>query len=135
MRDCSKLTRSLAYSYCGDHQGIIYLQGVNGKLADMDIDCDGSSKSIPGDNRCDLSQDTIPETTFKSTVQQYGIDDLNAYIHTYVVFGNQGTRAGFVNFRPQDHGMQSLSVMAVVCGDQMVSAILQQWDASSTKCS
>lgn len=87
----------------------------------MDVDCDGSSTPIDGDTRCNSSQDTIPETTFKSAVQKFGIDDVNAYIHSYVVFGNQGSKDGFVNFNPQQYGMEPLSVMAVVCGDQLVS--------------
>ncbi|OAQ59425.1 fungal chitosanase [Pochonia chlamydosporia 170] len=107
------------YSYCGDRQGVIYLQGTGGKLADMDVDCDGATVPIDGDTRCNASQDTIPETTFKDNVKQFGIDDLNAYIHSYVVFGNTGSKEGFVNFNPQEFGMEPLSVMAVVCGDQM----------------
>lgn len=94
----------------------------------MDVDCDGNPVSTGGDTRCDSSQDTIPETAFKSMVQQYGISDLNAYIHTYVVFGNQGTKQGFVNFKPQDYGMEPLSVMAVVCGNQMVSLLRQLYE-------
>lgn len=88
----------------------------------MDVDCDGNPTSISSDDRrCDSSLDTIPATTFKPLLKKYGINDLNAYIHTYVVFGNLGSRAGFVNFNPQDYGLQPLSVMAVVCNDQLVS--------------
>jgi chitosanase len=43
---------------------------------------------------------------------------LNAKVHTYVVFGNDGTSP---SFDPQEHGIESLSVMAVVCGDKLVS--------------
>jgi hypothetical protein len=49
-----------------------------------------------------------------------GVDDLNAFVHPYVVFGNVGSKAGFTNFDPQSQGIEPLSLMAVVCGDKMV---------------
>jgi len=50
-----------AFSYCGDHladYGVIYLQGTNGALADMDIDCDGLQGGPGDDGRCGSSSDT-----------------------------------------------------------------------------
>jgi hypothetical protein len=49
------------------------------------------------------------------------VSDLNANYIPYVVFGNEGSKAGFTTFDPTKFGVQPLSVMAVVCGDQMVS--------------
>jgi chitosanase len=56
-------------------------------------------------------------TAFMDTVQQYGISDLDANIHPYVVFGNSGSSP---TFDPQQYGMEPLSVMAVVCNNQLV---------------
>lgn len=75
----------------------------------MDIDCDGANNSS-GDCKNDPSGDD--ETAFKDQVQKYGISDLDANVHSYVVFGNQG-------FNPQDYGMKPLSVMAIVCNGQL----------------
>ena len=86
----------------------------------MDIDCDGD-QSDPGDGRCGSSGDTQSITAFQDQVQQYSrtagnqVSDLNANYVPYVVFGNDGKRAGYTNFHPQDVGIQPLSVMAVVC--------------------
>ncbi|KAI8628286.1 chitosanase [Xylariaceae sp. FL1651] len=116
------------FSYCGDHQddyGIIYLQGTGGALADMDIDCDGTQGSPADDGRCGSSGDTQSITAFADTVAGYGqgVQDLDANIHPYVVFGNFGSKPGFTNFDPQDFGVEPLSVMAVVCGDKLIYGI------------
>lgn len=75
----------------------------------MDIDCDGT---VPCPN--DPSGQDI--TAFQDKVTRYGIDDLNANIHPYVVFGNDKGET----FYPDQHGMKPLSVMAVVCNNQVV---------------
>ena len=118
------------FAYCQDNgTGVIYLHGTgssNSNFANMDVDCDGD-QSDPGDGRCGNSGDTQSETAFKSQVQQYSkqagdaVSDLNANFVPYVVFGNQGSKAGYTTFHPQTHGIKPLSVMAVVCGDQLVS--------------
>lgn len=87
----------------------------------MDIDCDGAQGG--GDGRCGKSQDTQDETAFKDTVSSYGISDLNANIHPYIVFGNEGSKPGYTTFLPQDHGVQPLSVMAVVCGEKLIYGV------------
>jgi hypothetical protein len=122
-------TNSAAFSYCGDHlddYGIIYLQGVGGALADMDVDCDGLQGGVGDDGRCGSSEDTQSQTAFEDTVVGYnvGLTELNSFIHMYVVFGNQGTLSGYVNFDPTAYGVQPLSVMAVVCSGQMVCSPL-----------
>lgn len=115
-------------SYCGDHvndYNVIYLQGPNGKLANMDIDCDGIQGSSADDGRCGSSGDTQSQTSFMDTVASYGQgqEDLDANIHPYVVFGNVGSRKGYKNFDPQSYGIEPLSVMAVVCGDKLIYGV------------
>ncbi|CAG9977411.1 unnamed protein product [Clonostachys byssicola] len=95
-------------SYCGDIQNAIFLKS-NGGYDNMDIDCDGSNNSA-GD--CANDPTGQGQTAFKDTVRNYGIDDLDANLHSYVVFGTE-------SFRPQDHGLKPLSVMAVVCDDKV----------------
>lgn len=84
----------------------------------MDIDCDGAQGKGNGD--CDSSGDTQPQTRFKDDVKKFGIKDLDAYIHSYVVLGNEGSKKGYVTFDPQKYGVEPLSIVAVVCGDKMV---------------
>ena len=63
----------------------------------MDIDCDGQQGGAGEDGRCGSSGDTQSQTSFKDTIISYkvGINDLNAKVHTYVVFGNDGTSPSF----------------------------------------
>lgn len=98
-------------SYCGDIDGVIFLKGED-EYDNMDIDCDGANNSA-GD--CSNDPSGQGQTAFKDTVEEYGIEDLDANLHSYVVFGNEDS------FEPQDEGMEPLSVMAVVCNDQVVS--------------
>ncbi|RJE19078.1 Chitosanase [Aspergillus sclerotialis] len=108
-----------AYAYCGDIPNAIFLHTSKhgGSYADMDIDCDGSN--IHGGD-CGDDPTGQGETAFKSQVQQYGIDDLDATVHPYVVFGNEG---GDVEFDPQEYGMQPLGIMAVVCDGKLIYGI------------
>jgi len=88
----------------------------------MDIDCDGKQGGPGEDGRCGSSSDTQSQTSFKDTVAEYGagIDDLNAKVHSYVVFGNEGTNP---SFKPDKYNIKPLSVMAVVCGNKLVSPL------------
>jgi hypothetical protein len=88
----------------------------------MDIDCDGKQGGSADDGRCRAGGDTQPVTAFQHIVAGYGkgINDLNANVHPYVVFGNTGDKGGWVTFDPQQYGIEPLSLMAVVCGDQLV---------------
>ncbi|KAK3904263.1 glycoside hydrolase [Staphylotrichum tortipilum] len=114
------------FSYCGSHlhsSGILYIQGRNGALANMDVDCDGLLGGPADDGRCRLalSPDYQNTTAFQSILASYnrGITDLNPYVHSYVVFGNTpgiGTEA-WSSYDPTTHGMRPLSLMAVVCPD------------------
>lgn len=120
-------TSTSDYAYCQDNStGVLYLHGDGTNFANMDVDCDGLQGG-PVDGRCGSSQDTQSETAFKSTVQKYSkangdfVKDLNANFIPYVVFGNYGSKAGYTTFDPQDHSVKPLSIMAVVCGDQLVS--------------
>jgi Fungal chitosanase of glycosyl hydrolase group 75 len=107
------------WSYCQQSVAgqAIFIKG-HGTFANMDIDCDGDQADPNNDGRCESSGDTQDETAFQDTVQSYGIPALDAYIHPYVVFGNEGSYSP--TFNPRDYGVEPLSVMAVVCGDQLV---------------
>ncbi|KAI9786335.1 MAG: hypothetical protein M1835_003086 [Candelina submexicana] len=88
------------FGYCGDAAGTIYLygNGAGGKYADMDIYCDGANNKA---GHC----------------KELRVKDLDANIHPYVVFGNEGASP---KFDPNhSSGMKPLSVMAIVCGGQM----------------
>ncbi|BDD64134.1 hypothetical protein MPDQ_000553 [Monascus purpureus] len=103
-----------SFAYCGDIPGAIFLhsQRNGGQYDNMDIDCDGS-EPCPNDPS---GQDI---TAFQDRVTRYGINDLNANIHPYVVFGNDEGET----FYPDQHGMKPLSVMAVVCNNQVFYGI------------
>jgi hypothetical protein len=106
----------------------MYVSGPSGKLVNMDIDCDGQQKGPGDDGRCGSSSDTQSQTSFMDTVAGYkkGIKDLNAHVHPYVVFGNVGSKSGYTVFDPTKNGIEPLSLMAVICGDQMVFPLLRQ---------
>jgi chitosanase len=62
------------------------------------------------------------QTAFKDSVQEFGIDDLDSHIHTFVVLGNDNSADegdGGKSFDPQSVGIKPLSVVAVVCGDNL----------------
>lgn len=101
---------------------VLYIQGTGGSFANMDIDCDGAQGGPADDGRCGSSGDTQSITSFADTVASYnkGIDDVNANVHPYVVFGNAGSKAGWKTFDPQAYGVRPLSLMAVVCGNKLV---------------
>ncbi|PLB46569.1 chitosanase [Aspergillus steynii IBT 23096] len=110
-----------SYGYCNRYMGDtgFYLKGPNKELVNMDIDCDGEQTS--GDGRCGSSEDTQGQTAFQEEVSQYGISDLNAYIHPYVVLGNEGNYDP--TFDPREHGVEPLSIVAVVCNGKLVYGI------------
>ena len=61
-------------------------------------------------------------TAFQDQVKSFGIDDLDAHIHTYVVLGNDNSADegdGGASFDPQSVGIRPLSVVAVVCNGQL----------------
>ncbi|KXG51763.1 Fungal chitosanase [Penicillium griseofulvum] len=93
--------------YCGDIDGAIFLYSNTGAYGDMDIDCDGANR-LEGDCYNDGSGQS--QTAFMDELE--GIDDLDAGIHPYVVFGTG-------DYDPRDDGMKALSVMAVVCGGKL----------------
>ncbi|KAJ5807705.1 Fungal chitosanase [Penicillium robsamsonii] len=109
--------------YCGDIDGAIYLYSTanGGSYGDMDIDCDGANETA---GLCSNDQSGQGQTAFKSELQKnYGIEDLDAGIHPYVVFG---TKDYFPQGNEDDvdpKEMQPLSVMAVVCGGNLHYAI------------
>ncbi|KAJ2968152.1 hypothetical protein NQ176_g9317 [Zarea fungicola] len=91
------------WDYCGDHLkdfNVLYHQGKNGKLLDMDVDCDGLQGGPADDGRCKKSTDTQTQSSFQDTLQSYnrGIKDLNANVMPYVVFGNKGKKGWLRDF-------------------------------------
>jgi hypothetical protein len=100
--------------YCGDLPGAIILKSSNG-YDNLDVDRDGAN-SHAGACANDPTGQGI--TAFQDTVSTYGISDLDANLHPYVVFGNGGDSP---SFSPEQQGMHPLSVMAVVCNGQLVS--------------
>lgn len=116
------------FEYCGDfldEYGIIYLQGKKGQLVNLDVDCDGVQGGPADDGRCESSDDTQSVTSFQWVLEEYeqGQEDLDANVHPYVVFGNEGEKKGWPTFDPEEHGIEPLSLMAVVCGDKLVYGI------------
>lgn len=83
----------------------------------MDVDCDGANDKA---GKCSNDQTGQDITAFQYQVAQLnaGISDLDANLHPYIVFGNDGDSP---SFDPQSQGMVPLSVMAVVCNNQVVS--------------
>ncbi|KAM5354297.1 hypothetical protein ACJ41O_000947 [Fusarium nematophilum] len=113
-----------SYTYCGDHlddYNVIYLQGKNGELVNMDIDCDGIQGGPADDGRCGSSGDTQSITSFQDTIEKYGTGqkDLDANAHSYIVFGNEGSKPDWPTFDPEEYGVRPLSVMAVVCNNKL----------------
>ncbi|PWY93418.1 fungal chitosanase [Aspergillus sclerotioniger CBS 115572] len=106
-------TSSPTFTYCGDIPNAIFLHSSSNQYDNMDIDCDGTN---PNSGNCGNDPSIQPQTTFQDQVSQYGISDLDANVHPYVVFGN-------TDFDPQGSGMEPLSVMAVVCGGEVVYGI------------
>lgn len=89
----------------------------------MDIDCDGAIVKND-DGRCGNAHSTQSTTAMKRYVaaRTKEVTDLNPFVHDYVVFGNTGVhKPGWLTFDPRDYGMEPLSMMAVVCGDKLVS--------------
>ena len=122
--------RFIAVDYCGDHLSdyrVIYLKGKGKNFADMDIDCDGEQNGIGDDGRCNFDKSYQPITSFQYIVKKYnkGINDLNAYVHPYVVFGNSGKKSGWNTFDPRAYGVEPLSIMAVVCNNKLVGLLNQ----------
>ncbi|KAM3515627.1 hypothetical protein MY11210_000805 [Beauveria gryllotalpidicola] len=99
-------------SYCGDIPNAIFLKS-DGAYDNMDIDCDGVNRSA---GACADDKTGQDQTAFMDTVKTYGIPDLDANLHPYVVFGNAEANPTFV---PQDNDIRPLSVMAVICNDQL----------------
>lgn len=91
----------------------------------MDIDCDGVQGGPADDGRCGSSSDTQSVTSFQYDVEHYGAGqkDLDANVHPYIVFGNEGTKKNWPTFDPREHGIEPLSIMAVVCNNRLVYGI------------
>lgn len=56
-------------------------------------------------------------------VQNYsihGLQDLDSYVHPYVVFGNSGENPNSKVFDPTAYGVKPLSIIMAVTADKMV---------------
>lgn len=125
-RKVQQTLKDTAFAYCKDNAtGVIYLHGNNDLFANMDVDCDG----LQSEGDCSSDGDTQSETRWKDQVQEYSgltdapVDDLDANKIPYVVFGNEcegDCPEGFNTFDPRKYGVQPLSVMAVLCNNQLV---------------
>ncbi|KAL7917457.1 glycoside hydrolase family 75 protein [Trichoderma austrokoningii] len=89
--------------------------GSNGNYDNMGIDCDGVNNSS---GACPNDPSGQSETASKVTVQSFSINNLDVNLHLYVVFGNKGANP---SFSPKQFSIQPLSVIAVVCNNQVVS--------------
>lgn len=110
------------FGYCADSsRDVVYISGQSSQLTNMDVCCDGIQDGPADDGRCETDPSLLSITAFQYLVEGYGTGqkDLDANAHPYVVFGNTGDTPGWPTFNPQDHGIEPLSVMAVVCGDQL----------------
>lgn len=110
--------------YCMEkNSNVVFLKNQSGGFADMDIDCDGAGN---GQGGCGDDPTGLGETSFKSELQGLtggAVQDLDTNKHTFVVLSN------FVsNDAPGDSrkpfniasvGVEPLSIVAVVCGNQM----------------
>lgn len=89
----------------------------------MGVDCDGVIRdSAENDGRCDTSKGRSDETAFQETLQGYkkGIHDMDPYVHSYIVLGNDGSEHGGITFDPAEYGIEPLSICAVVCNNKLV---------------
>src|SRR6266480_1122193 len=111
------------FCYCDkfmENKGF-YIKGPGSDLAPMQVDCDGNQKGLTP--RCGHSKDIQPQTAFQSHAQAFGIPDLRADIHPYVVLGNEGSAPGFTTFDPRSYNVEPLSVVAVVCNGKLIFGI------------
>lgn len=86
----------------------------------MDIDCDGANRHA---GKCSNDNSGQSRTAFMDDLEEFGIKDLDANIHPYIVFGNDNKDSPDDEFDPRDHGMEPLSVMAVVCNGKLFYGI------------
>ncbi|KAB8267848.1 fungal chitosanase of glycosyl hydrolase group 75-domain-containing protein [Aspergillus minisclerotigenes] len=104
-----------SFEYCGDIEGAIFMHSSakGGQYTNMDVDCDGANNSA---GKCSNDPSGQGVTAFQDEVKKFGIPDLDANLHPYIVFGNEEHSP---QFKPQKYGMEPLSVMAVVCNGKL----------------
>jgi chitosanase len=113
--------------YCMDKtSNVVFLKNQDGGYADMDIDCDGAGK---GQGGCSNGQSGLGETSFQSQLQDLtkgAVKDLDSNKHTFVVLSNFVTIDASGDTRKpfdiESVGVEPLSIVAIVCGDQMFTA-------------
>lgn len=97
-------------NYCVDKDHTVMWITTPSGLADMDIDCDGANQ---GYGKCANDPTGQGMTSFVGDVVKHGLSDLDSNTHSFVVLGNHG-------FDPQSLGIKPLSLVAVICGGQLV---------------
>lgn len=98
----------------------------------MKVSCNGDACTAP----CDSFTGEKNGTAFTDILQYYSkakVQDLNPSIIPYVVMGNYGSMAGRQHFDPAEFEVRPLSVVAVVCGDKLVSTFSMVFQAHQTK--
>lgn len=113
--------------YCIDVPGVIYEHSTR-NYVDMDIDCDGKDRE---GGACKDDKTGQGQTAFQDQVKkasQNKLEDLDANKIPYVVFGNTGAHP---SFDPESHGMKPLSIMAIVCNNQLVSTAISKTPPSA----
>ncbi|KAJ5484675.1 Fungal chitosanase [Penicillium expansum] len=90
--------------YCGDIDGAIFLHSTSkgGAYADMDVDCDGAHNS---EGSCSDDRSGQGVTAFQD--------------ETFTHMWSLEMRGQKPSFMPDKHGMEPLSVMAIVCGGKL----------------
>ncbi|KAH0565431.1 hypothetical protein GP486_001184 [Trichoglossum hirsutum] len=122
MSSCGKVLGTQGnFVYCGDVPGLIYLKGTGNQYDNLDVDCDGVDPTAGECANGAGSAQTV--TRFVDEVRKFSngsVKELDAKKIPYVVFGNDQKKNPF---DPMQYGMKPLSVMAVVCGDNLVYGI------------
>ncbi|KAK8069247.1 hypothetical protein PG994_005863 [Apiospora phragmitis] len=122
--------------YCGDHVNatgsFLYAASSEatstaGQFSSLTIDCNGKRGGPKDTGLCDrLYNEPAKSTAFQSLVKasRLPVKDLNPYFHPYVALGDFGdsqrSRSVFVDFDPQDHEVEPLSLVAVLCNGKML---------------
>ncbi|KAI9679097.1 MAG: hypothetical protein M1829_001767 [Trizodia sp. TS-e1964] len=107
-------------SFCGDaiDEGIkaVYISSSSNPYhySRFAVDCDGSNMYGIG---CGSDQTGQAKTAFKDILKVNKLKDLDATIHSYVVFGNDA-------FKIRPHNIKPLSLVAILCGGKLAYAVL-----------
>ncbi|EHK46099.1 hypothetical protein TRIATDRAFT_197013 [Trichoderma atroviride IMI 206040] len=108
-------------TYRGGLPNAIFLKGSSGDYDNMNMDCDGANNSAG--RYSNLGRRNRVKRPSRATVSP----NLNANVHTQVVFGNEGASP---SFNPQSKVMEPLSVTAIECNNEVVFFIRNSGDTN-----